>query len=178
MRKGQAAIRGTSFSARHLRGQAAVEYLMTYGWVLLALVLVIGALFSTGIFSPGYLASEECNFGNTLKCDAILFNEAGHSKLQLNVFNGFPYKVKIKGIMVQTQDGGQQFLGFPANVNISSGSSFVFEGDLPQEFPEGSVKRLAGNITYVSCAPELGTDCSSVEHVASGRVTSRVISAD
>ncbi|MFH0884514.1 MAG: hypothetical protein V1861_02280, partial [Candidatus Micrarchaeota archaeon] len=173
---GQAAVERTPFSAR--RGQAAVEYLMTYGWVVLALVIVIGVLFSTGIFSPSYMVTEECNFGNNLKCSATLFNEGGDTKIILNVFNGFPYKVKVTEVALATQDGKQQFIGFDTDINISSGENVSFRADLTPALPEGTSKRFVGNLTYVSCAPELGTGCSSVEHLSSGRITSTVISAD
>jgi hypothetical protein len=174
MRKGQAANEKPLISAR--RGQAAIEYLMTYGWVLLALVIVIGVLFSTGIMSPGYMVSEECNFGNSLKCTATLFNEGGHTRIILSVFNGYPYKVRINGVELRTQDGDQTFTGFAGGVNVSSGANTTFEADLGgTPVAEGAIKRFVGNLTYVSCAPELGEACSNVEHLASGRVTGRII---
>ena len=35
------------------KGQAAMEFLMTYGWAILAAVVVIGVLAYFGVFSPG-----------------------------------------------------------------------------------------------------------------------------
>lgn len=35
------------------RGQAAMEFLMTYGWAILAAVIAIGVLAYFGVFSPG-----------------------------------------------------------------------------------------------------------------------------
>jgi len=35
------------------RGQAAIEFLMTYGWAILAAVIAIGVLAYFGVFSPG-----------------------------------------------------------------------------------------------------------------------------
>lgn len=35
------------------KGQAAVEFLMTYGWAILAAVIAIGVLAYFGVFSPG-----------------------------------------------------------------------------------------------------------------------------
>jgi len=32
------------------KGQAAMEYLMTYGWAILIIIVVIGALFAMGVF--------------------------------------------------------------------------------------------------------------------------------
>jgi len=34
------------------KGQSALEYLMTYGWALVVIVIVIAALFAFGIFNP------------------------------------------------------------------------------------------------------------------------------
>ncbi len=56
--------------ANALRSQSAMEYLMTYGWAILIVAVVLGALYSLGIFnganflggtcvaSPGYLCSN------------------------------------------------------------------------------------------------------------------------
>src|SRR3989344_7426549 len=38
---------------RKVKGQAAIEFLMTYGWAILAAVIVLGALSFFGIFNPG-----------------------------------------------------------------------------------------------------------------------------
>jgi len=39
------------------RGQAAMEFLMTYGWAILAAVIAIGVLAYFGVFSPGKYVS-------------------------------------------------------------------------------------------------------------------------
>ena len=38
---------------RDKKGQAAMEFLMTYGWAILAAVIAIGVLAYFGVFSPG-----------------------------------------------------------------------------------------------------------------------------
>ncbi|MFN7991286.1 MAG: hypothetical protein U0R44_03975 [Candidatus Micrarchaeia archaeon] len=158
-----------------MKGQAAVEYLMTYGWAILALLIVVGVLFSSGILSPNYLVSEECSFGTNVKCDFSLFNTGGTTKIALRVFNGFPYKIRVTDLALATQDGVQPFTGFDSNVEIESGADHTFNGDLVgPSVPEGSAKRFGGNITYVSCAPELGPACSTSTHVLTGRVTGKI----
>lgn len=159
-----------------MRGQAAVEYLMTYGWAILALIVVVGVLFSTGIISPNYLVSEECTFGTNVQCNFALFNEGGSTKILLEVFNAFPYKIKIESLQLRTQDGQQYISGFSTDVELESGENFVFEGTLSgPESPEGSIERFSGNMTYVSCAPELGPVCSNSSHIITGRVVGKVI---
>jgi hypothetical protein len=169
----QPAVRG-NVPRRAMRGQAAIEYLTTYGWAILALVIVTAVLISSGIFSPTYLVAEECNFGNTLKCDAAVFNQAGATTVDVNFFNGFPYKVKIVDFTLQTQDG-MVVTGLPSNIELESGAKHLFEGSLAEPLPNGAIKRFVGNITYVSCAPEIGPVCSTVTHSISGRMTARVV---
>ena len=58
------------------KGQAAMEYLMTYGWAILIIIVVVGALFAMGVFrtettvtcSPcfGYFAYVDYSDGNLL----------------------------------------------------------------------------------------------------------------
>ncbi len=158
------------------KGQVAVEYLMTYGWAILALLIVIAAIFASGILSPTYLISEECSFGNNMPCNFALFNENGETKMLMEIFNAYPYKIKIVSIQLQTEDGSQSFSGFTGNMEVRSGGSADYSATLsPPMLQEGSIKRFRGNITYVSCAPELGPECSTAEHVLSGRVVGRII---
>ena len=38
------------------RGQSALEYLVTYGWAILAIVIIAAVLWYTGIFNPSKIA--------------------------------------------------------------------------------------------------------------------------
>ncbi len=40
------------------KGQAAMEFLMTYGWAILAAIIAIGVLAYFGVFSPGRLVGS------------------------------------------------------------------------------------------------------------------------
>ena len=40
--------------------QSAMEYLMTYGWAILIIAVVLGALFSLGVFNSGALLGTHC----------------------------------------------------------------------------------------------------------------------
>ncbi|USN45608.1 MAG: hypothetical protein H6502_00560 [Candidatus Woesearchaeota archaeon] len=51
------------------RGQAALEFLTTYGWAFLVILVMIGALAYFGVLSPDRFASERCNFGTEIACD-------------------------------------------------------------------------------------------------------------
>jgi len=178
--RGQATIEGTPFPARHLRGQAAIEYFTTYAWAILALLIVVTVLLTSGILSPGQLVSEECNFGNTLTCNFAVFNQGGATQVKMDVFNGFPYKIKIANVRMALQDDPTKTVsGFGQDIALESGATKSFSGIISgPALPENSVVRLMGNITYVSCAPEVSDpDClnSLSKHTLSGRIVGKVI---
>lgn len=51
------------------KGQAAMEFLMTYGWAILAAVIAIGVLAYFGVFSPQRYVSELCILSAPFGCD-------------------------------------------------------------------------------------------------------------
>jgi len=51
------------------RGQAAMEFLMTYGWALLVLILIILALAVFGVLNPKGFLPEACMLGPGLACE-------------------------------------------------------------------------------------------------------------
>ena len=44
------------------KAQAAMEFLMTYGWAILVVLVVIGALAYFGVLSPKKLLPDKCLF--------------------------------------------------------------------------------------------------------------------
>jgi hypothetical protein len=157
------------------RGQAAVEYLTTYGWAILVLVIVFAALVGSGMLSPNFLVTDECSFGTYVKCTAALYNQNDFPTVGMNIFNGFPYEIMVTDITIQTQDGTKSVSGFGSGFQLKSGESKNLTGRLGgAALPTDAVKRFVGNITYVSCAPELG-GCTENEHVLSGHITAKVI---
>ena len=51
-------------ASREKKGQAAMEFLMTYGWAILAAIVAIGALAYFGVFSPGNLVGSSALVNN------------------------------------------------------------------------------------------------------------------
>lgn len=50
------------------RGQAALEFLTTYGWAFLVIIVMIGALAYFGVLNPSNLLPERCTFSTELPC--------------------------------------------------------------------------------------------------------------
>ena len=50
------------------KAQSAMEYLMTYGWAILIIAVVLGALFSLGVFSSSSFLGTTCIASSGFEC--------------------------------------------------------------------------------------------------------------
>jgi len=50
------------------KSQAALEFLTTYAWAFLVIIITIAALAYFGVLSPSKLLPERCNFGPEFQC--------------------------------------------------------------------------------------------------------------
>ena len=53
--------------------QAAMEYLMTYGWAILIIALALGVLYSLGVFNPNRLKPVGCFLSAPFTCQIQTF---------------------------------------------------------------------------------------------------------
>jgi hypothetical protein len=53
---------------RNLKSQAALEFLTTYAWAFLVILVMMGALAYFGILKPTKLLPDRCNFGTEINC--------------------------------------------------------------------------------------------------------------
>jgi len=67
------------------RGQAAVEFLMNYGWVLLVVLIAVAALAYFGILTPGDSLPETCLFFPGISCDSFRVN---NESVMMIIVNG------------------------------------------------------------------------------------------
>lgn len=89
------------------RGQAALEYLVTYGWAILAILVVVGALSYFGLLSPTRYLPAKCDFGAQMECvdfqlwapDPSASWQNGIVRLQLR--NSFGDDINITGFWVE-----------------------------------------------------------------------------
>ncbi len=161
-----------------MRGQAASEYLITYGWALLVLFIVISFVLATGMLSPASLISEECNIGPTLPCIFQLYQDGSDLKLATNISNGFSYKIGIKDIKFTLEEDGREFIVQTSVLPvIESGGSARIDATLPNSSAsKNSIKKIKVEVTYYSCALEVNPSCdpAAANHILSGRIIGRV----
>ena len=109
------------------KAQAAMEFIMTYGWAILAVTVVIGALVYFGIFSPRNLLPETCSFPSELSCVGKALASSSDNTISVVLSNnaGSPITIVRSGIdssedcifVSATVDGGD------LNVTVANGDT-------------------------------------------------------
>ncbi|MFH1587222.1 MAG: hypothetical protein ABID38_05160 [Candidatus Diapherotrites archaeon] len=101
------------------KAQSALEYLMTYGWALIVIIIVVAALFAFGIFNPP--AAARC-----AGLDKLLYKDhavsAAGDTITIAFGNGAGSTIDVTGVAY----GGDFAGGADASTitNIGSGGNF------------------------------------------------------
>ncbi len=158
-----------------MRGQAAMEYLFTYGWAIFIAVIVLAILIGTNIFSAGWFTPSECVFQPDFTCQSyVLYRDGDASALEAALHNGLGFDITIERINLTARgmgiEGEQTYehVPQPGLEQVASGEDYVllyrFEG--PSQPTVGSTKGILATVEYRSPSGEL--------HYISGKITGRV----
>src|SRR3989344_7144328 len=90
------------------RGQAVTEFITTYGWAFLILLLVILAIFALNLFNPNVPA--ECKFNPPFTCKDFVFREGGF-ELSLNAQRIYTGNVIASEIKVNDKRSEERRVG-------------------------------------------------------------------
>ena len=112
------------------KGQSAIEYLMTYGWMLLVVAIVGGAIFAT---VQGQCQQATAGFSGTdVRIDD--FGVSSSNVLQMQLRNGASDPIQVKNITVESQDldgvawnsstVDQMGVGAESQAEVSNGETF------------------------------------------------------
>lgn len=173
------------------RGQAAMEYVITYGWALALLVVALTVLYSLGILNPARYLPQECSFPPDLNCNYYRLARESQTEYDFKVgfTNGLGFKIKIKGVEI-TSDGtlgsvlnsdigwqkGDVYYIFTTYPEVADGENFNLTATFrPLSGPSvGSLERLKATITYWNCDAVDCSDAGAPTHVVSGRINANV----
>ncbi|MFA5106066.1 MAG: hypothetical protein WC506_03840 [Candidatus Micrarchaeia archaeon] len=167
-------------SPKTAKGQAAMEYLVTYGWTLLVLVVIIAILIATGIFSPANFQPEECNFQPDFPCmNYIAYNNAaGQTSLLFNASNGFGFPILIENISARTAQGNYVSGAVaPAyNTILRQGDTVSSNITMPGQSSSGKLESFYVTVTFRNCyLNDTVAGCQSQpQHNITGRLTTRI----
>jgi len=88
------------------KGQAAMEFLMTYGWAILVVLAAIGALAYFGVLSPDRFLPEKCTLPSGIAC--LDFRYTG-TAIELSIQNGAGFD--MSGVSVTVNGTGCNVVG-------------------------------------------------------------------
>lgn len=81
------------------KGQAAMEFLMTYGWAILVVLAAIAALAYFGVLSPDRFLPNKCQLPSGFGCVDFVANSNGET-ITLVLQNGAGFDAIVEGINI------------------------------------------------------------------------------
>lgn len=124
------------------KGQAAMEFLMTYGWAILVVLAAIGALAYLGVLSPEKFVGSRCVMGDPFTCNDALFlgedtnvtlvvvagREALITDIDLESLSGSTVQTctDTDGAVVKFQNQSTQPIAAATPLTVGSGTAYTF----------------------------------------------------
>ena len=142
------------------KSQAAMEFLMTYGWAILVVLVAIGALAYFGVLSPDRFLPSKCTLPAGIACTDFKLTSGAGAANQVNVVlrNGLGFDttgvtIAVTGCtapVATTLSNGEQKTFTATSCGLTGGSKF--NGDV--------------NVTYINADTLL-------THKVQGTITGR-----
>lgn len=101
------------------KGQAAMEFLMTYGWAILAAVIVVGVLWYL-LGNPANLAGNQFQVSAPLVAKGMVMSESG---IDLNILNGAGSSIEVT--LVNLTDEGCSWSGTSPTIAVGDEQNFT-----------------------------------------------------
>ncbi len=162
---------------RNRNAQAALEFLTTYGWAFLVILIMIGSLAYFGILNPSKILPNRCSFGPEFECmDWQLSLTTTDVKIKLKNNVGEP--IVISSFTVASETTTALSCSAPGNIGAPNvwGSAGVSDFTLSNcniaavGFQKGEKEKVLIKIKYYSVKSS-----SSYTHETNGEIFSSVI---
>ncbi|MGC8478984.1 MAG: hypothetical protein ACP5NE_03625 [Candidatus Micrarchaeia archaeon] len=108
------------------KAQSAMEYLMTYGWAILIISVVLGALYMMGLFNPSTFISSQCIFPAEFSCLNTYMSSNG--QLTINIEQSTSSPINITAIGCNTNATTTDMVVESPAVYVPIGSNVTFTG--------------------------------------------------
>jgi hypothetical protein len=111
------------------RAQTAIEYLMTYGFAVLIIIVISAALYALGVFNPGAWlpgGPRASGFGNIKVIEFAVNSTSGgeNGTLKVVLVNAYGYRVRLD-LVGATMAGVSNTTGCAPGVNIAPGQQYT-----------------------------------------------------
>ena len=142
------------------KSQAALEFLMTYGWAIMVVLVAISALAYFGVLSPDKFLPDRCVLPSGIVCvdfEATNFLGPGFGELYVSVKNSIGYDLT----QISLYASGCQGVGITAN--LKNGETRTLTASECSGLDAG--KRYEGDINITYTNKDTG-----LQHKAQGKV--------
>lgn len=140
------------------KSQAAMEFLMTYGWAILVVLVAIGALAYFGVLNPDQFLPAKCTLPAGIAC---VDHRATASGVQVVLQNGMGYDLSAVEVSIS---GCGVAVTSPASTTLNNGDKKTYTA--------------ACAITTTKFNEKIGISYTITEtgldHVANGSIVTRV----
>ena len=159
------------------KGQAAMEFLMTYGWAILVVLAAIGALAYFGVLSPDRFLPDKCTANPPFACTEYKISETADS-VYFALQNSAGVDISISNIMLGCNGTNTHVPTTPdfstENSTVQNGNSLSVTWASAELPPAGCAALEDGNkfkATYEITYTKAG---ETVSHTGSGSIQVRV----
>ncbi len=143
------------------KAQAALEFLMTYGWAILAVLAAIASLAYFGVLSPSYFLPEKCTLPSGITC---LDFKVGSSAVTVVLQNNLGEPITITSLDVAKKDGDSCSIADTIQLNNNDKKTFIISG-----CNNGNIKEKFNGDLSIAYTKESG-----LAHIAQGSIMSLI----
>jgi len=152
-----------------VRSQAALEFLVTYAWAFIGIIIALGALYYFGAFDLSRFLEQKCIFPQQFEC--VAFSFVG-DEVRLRLVNNAGETIDVKGYSISNDLPVPLSCADPATFNgwlAGEERDFTFTGCFDGGYIQNERTEAKISITY--CAPAT-TLCPA--HTINGKITAVV----
>ena len=112
------------------KSQAALEFLTTYGWAILVILIILGVIAYFGILTPSKVLPNRCNIGPEFSCIDYKIDAAGNA-FRVRLKNSLGESISISAISLGSE--GSTVYSCTLTTPASLPFTFIANGT-PQDF--------------------------------------------
>ena len=129
------------------KGQTALEYLITYGWAILVILVVLAVLWYYGIFNPSGYAGEQVKEGTAFQ---VLAYQLHKDRLDLALGNKLGVNLNVTDIVLTGDAVGTNSTDLGVSVNAGSNAtmSAPVTSGIATTANAGQTMSITATITY------------------------------
>jgi len=137
---------------KRCKSQYSVEFLLTYGWAILAIGIIVATIYTFGWFNPESILPQSCEFYGQVGCKDKFLSD---STFNLSLVNNFGENLIINGIEITSNGetcslGGNDLgmISWPRNKFSLVGMSLSACPDFSKKYSKGDRVNIKATIYY------------------------------